>query len=80
MGGWENLGGQWTVLEDVLRGTVLRLENRIAIVTGAGRNVGEGITRAFVEEGARVGVVDVDGARARAVVESINVDGGVQAG
>ncbi len=72
MGGWENLGGKWTVLEDLSRGAVLRLENRIAIVTGAGRNVGEGIARAFVEEGARVGVVDVDEARTRAVVDSIN--------
>ncbi len=72
MGGGENLGGKWTVLEDLSRGAVLRLENRIAIVTGAGRNVGEGIARAFVEEGARVGVVDVDEARARSVVESIN--------
>ncbi len=72
MGGGENLGGKWTVLEDLSRGAVLRLENRIAIVTGAGRNVGEGIARAFVEEGARVGVVDLDEARARAVVESIN--------
>ncbi len=60
MGGGENLGWKWTVLEDLSRGAVLRLENRIAIVTGAGRNVGEGIARAFVEEGARVGVVDVD--------------------
>ena len=50
----------------------MRLENRIAIVTGAGRNVGEGIARAFVAEGARVGVVDVDEARAKSVVESIN--------
>ncbi len=72
MGGWENLGGQWTVLKDFSGGAILRLENRIAIVTGAGRNVGEGIARAFVEEGARVGVVDVDEARTRAVVESIN--------
>jgi len=72
MGGGENLGGKWMVLEDFSRGIVLRLENRIAIVTGAGRNVGEGIARAFIEEGARVGVVDVDEARARSVVESIN--------
>ena len=35
MGGRENLGGKWTVLEDLSRGVVLRLENRIAIVTGA---------------------------------------------
>ena len=80
MGGWEDLGREWTVLKDFSRSAILRLENRIAIVTGAGRNVGEGIARAFVEESARVGVVDVDEARARAVVESINVDGGVQAG
>ncbi|NIO08489.1 MAG: glucose 1-dehydrogenase, partial [Deltaproteobacteria bacterium] len=50
----------------------MRLDNRVAVVTGAGRNVGEGIARAFVEEGAQVGVVDIDEARAKAVVDSIN--------
>lgn len=35
MGGRENLGGKWTVLKDLSRGVVLRLENRIAIVSGA---------------------------------------------
>ena len=50
----------------------LKLENRVAIVTGAGRNVGEAIARAFVEEGARVAVVDIKEARALSVVESIN--------
>lgn len=50
----------------------MRLEDRVAIVTGAGRNVGEGIARAFVAEGARVAVVDVVEGRALSVAKSIN--------
>jgi NAD(P)-dependent dehydrogenase (short-subunit alcohol dehydrogenase family) len=50
----------------------LKLENRIAIVTGGGRNVGEAIARAFVSEGARVAVVDINESRAQSVMESIN--------
>ena len=36
----------------------MRLENKVSIVTGAGRNIGEGIAHAFAEEGAHVAVVD----------------------
>ncbi len=32
----------------------LRLENRVAVVTGGARGIGEGIVRRFVQEGARV--------------------------
>jgi NAD(P)-dependent dehydrogenase (short-subunit alcohol dehydrogenase family) len=37
---------------------VLKFENRVAIVTGAGRNVGEEIACALVAEGAKVALVD----------------------
>ncbi|MEE8517491.1 MAG: glucose 1-dehydrogenase [Dehalococcoidia bacterium] len=52
----------------------MRLENRVAIVTGSGRNIGEGIARALAAEGARVAVVDKLEERAKAVADSINAE------
>jgi NAD(P)-dependent dehydrogenase (short-subunit alcohol dehydrogenase family) len=49
-----------------------RLQGRCAIVTGAGRNVGEAIARRFAEEGARVVVADIDLEAAARVAKSIN--------
>ncbi len=52
------------------------LTGRAAIVTGAGAGIGAGIARAFARHGARVVVVDVDGARAAAVAGSVTDAGG----
>ena len=41
----------------------MRLHNQVAIVTGAGRNIGEDISKLFVQEGAKVAVVDLDQGR-----------------
>ncbi|NWF92737.1 MAG: SDR family oxidoreductase [Syntrophaceae bacterium] len=41
----------------------MRLKNRVAIVTGAARGIGKAIALAFVREGAKVALVDVDQGR-----------------
>lgn len=47
------------------------LQDKIAIVTGAGGGFGEGIARLFVAEGARVLIADLDIERASAVASSL---------
>lgn len=37
----------------------MKLQNKVAIVTGAARGIGEGIARRFVQEGARVVIADL---------------------
>jgi len=53
-----------------------RLENKVAIVTGAGRNIGEAICKLFASEGAKIAVVDIDKTRGEAVASAINANGG----
>jgi 3-oxoacyl-[acyl-carrier protein] reductase len=48
-----------------------RLNNKVAIVTGAASGFGEGIARRFVAEGAQVVLADRDGAKAGAVAASL---------
>ena len=51
----------------------MRLKDQVAIVTGAGRNIGEDICKLFVHEGAKVAVVDLDPGRARRVAGEISI-------
>jgi NAD(P)-dependent dehydrogenase (short-subunit alcohol dehydrogenase family) len=50
----------------------MRLKDQVAIVTGAGRNIGEDICKLFVQEGAKVTVVDIDQGRSGRVAAAIN--------
>ena len=48
-----------------------RLEGRVAVITGAGRGIGEAVARRFVAEGANVVVGDIDSAGAESVAASL---------
>jgi NAD(P)-dependent dehydrogenase (short-subunit alcohol dehydrogenase family) len=48
-----------------------RLNDRIALVTGAARGIGEAVSRLFAREGARVVVTDIDDAGGEAVVAGL---------
>jgi len=49
----------------------MRLENKIAIITGAGSGIGRGIALAFVKEGAKVVVADWSEEGGKETVEQI---------
>lgn len=53
-----------------------RFEDKVAIVTGAARGIGEAYAKALAREGARVVVADLDDEGARKVVAEIEADGG----
>lgn len=49
----------------------MKLEGQVAVVTGAGRNIGEEIAKLLAAEGAKVAVVDVDPGRGERVTDEI---------
>ncbi len=54
----------------------MKLQNKVAIVTGAGRGLGKGIALKLAQEGAAVVVADIVQANAEAVVAEIVAAGG----
>ncbi|MBK6711492.1 MAG: SDR family NAD(P)-dependent oxidoreductase [Chloroflexi bacterium] len=54
----------------------LRLDNKVAIVTGAGRGIGEAIAHALADAGARVAVNDINPDRAERVAAAIRQNRG----
>ena len=53
----------------------MRFKDKVAIVTGAGRNIGESVATLFAEEGARVVAVDMDEERGLRVADKITKAG-----
>lgn len=49
----------------------MKLEGQVAIITGAGRNIGEEMSKLFAAEGAKIAVIDMDRSRAEAVAAGI---------
>src|SRR5262249_9207147 len=58
------------------RGRQMKLKDQVAVVTGAGRNIGEEVAKLFAAEGAKVAIVDVDKPRGERVVGAIKGSGG----
>src|SRR5882762_10085073 len=54
----------------------MKLANQVAVVTGAGRNIGEETAKLFAQEGAAIAVVDMDRGRADKVTNAIRASGG----
>jgi NAD(P)-dependent dehydrogenase (short-subunit alcohol dehydrogenase family) len=53
----------------------MRLEGRVAVVTGGGQGLGEGMALRFADEGADVAIVDRNGKTARAVAKEVEKRG-----
>lgn len=56
----------------------MRLQNKVAVVTGAASGIGRACAARFVREGARVALVDVDAQRGREVETELSAVGEVQ--
>ena len=54
----------------------MRLANKAALISGAGRGIGEAVARRFAAEGAHVGIADVNVDALNQIAESVRASGG----
>src|SRR4029450_12973619 len=53
----------------------MRLQGQVAVITGAGRNIGKAMAKLFAAEGAKIGVIEMHEGRGQAVVDEIKKTG-----
>lgn len=54
----------------------MTLQDQVAVITGAGRNIGADIARLFASKGGKVAVVDMDKGRGESIASEIRSSGG----
>jgi 3-oxoacyl-[acyl-carrier protein] reductase len=55
----------------------MRLEGKVAVITGAGQGIGKAYARRFLDEGAKVAIVDIDSERGEAAAVELKDAGEV---
>jgi NAD(P)-dependent dehydrogenase (short-subunit alcohol dehydrogenase family) len=50
----------------------MKLKGQVALITGAGRNIGKAMAKLFASEGAKIAVAEVHEGRGQAVVDELN--------
>jgi 3-oxoacyl-[acyl-carrier protein] reductase len=63
--------GFWTHIMSSAASGFFRLDGRVAVVTGGGQSVGEGIAHRLAAAGAKVAIFDMNGAAADAVARAV---------